>query len=467
QIYGGKPDVILFGAGLQLIFDNAYNPGLEWTHYDILLEEGAGWHLNSLTGPVPTEAQFRAVLSDLAGLRIRGEYRPLDDFGGLDNVSLESVFDFDLDGDDNSGAFDGDFLADTLCFPTGSIADIDALLISGKPVDSIVIRILYANAGEMLEPGPVPGTIDLAFANPQQLALINAGNAPTADFLAAIGQIQYSDQSPKPVRGERLIEFRVYTECGEVAIRYAYLPVYPPPDAGMDGDTLLCAGGDPVFLPDVPAGDPGGYWSPALAGGDYFDPDRDAPGTYRYIIPGAGGCPGDTAALVIGVEQGFDLGADTVICYDDVLTLTIPSGLSAWQWQDGSTGPTLSVTGPGAYALSGQTAACAFSDSLQVDFYTCRECPFYAPNIFSPNDDGINDLWQVFLPCAWLDFRLDVFDRWGNLVFSADDPEKGWNGRSKGKIAMPGVYVWRLTWTGERYGEQKTYRDEGDVTLLR
>ena len=50
QLSGGDPDVILFGGGLQLVFDNAYNPGLTWTHYDILLKEDAGWHIGDQIG---------------------------------------------------------------------------------------------------------------------------------------------------------------------------------------------------------------------------------------------------------------------------------------------------------------------------------------------------------------------------------------------------------------------------------
>lgn len=470
QLYGGKPDVILFGGGLTLVFDNAYNPGLIWTHYDILLNENAGWHINSLNGPVPTQAQFRAALADLYGFRIRGEYRAQADFGGLDNVVLESNFGFDLDGDDSSGAYNGDFLADTSCNPYSRIADIDATLFSGKQIDSVVIRILYANTNEYLELDAIPGALDVFSYNPQQITLANYFNATAADFLLAIQLMQYTDLSLNPVSGERLIEFRVYTECGEVAILYAYLPIYPPPDAGLDGDTILCAGSPPLDLIEVLNGhpDPGGYWWPKTASGNgVFNPDRDTPGKFAYIVPGAGECPGDTAFASVAVEGAFHLGSDTTICYDDALVLEVPPGLANWQWNDGSNRQKISVTSPGTFSLTGQTAHCTFTDSVRVDFFTCRECPFYAPNVFSPNDDGDNDEWHIYLPCAWLEFHLAVFDRWGSLVFHSEDPEDGWDGFVRGRAPVPGVYVWRLEWTGELFGQPKTYREEGDVTVVR
>lgn len=71
----------------------------------------------------------------------------------------------------------------------------------------------------------------------------------------------------------------------------------------------------------------------------------------------------------------------------------------------------------------------------------------YAPNVFSPNKDGIND---AFYLQSGGNFRLksfQIFDRWGNLVFDQSDiitnePSNGWNGKVAGEIAEDGVYLW-------------------------
>ena len=468
--YGDRPDVILFGAGLVLVFENDENPNLSWTHYDVLLREDAGWRLNSITGAVPTEAQFRAVLSNLSGMRIRGEYRPYDDYGGLDNVRLESSFGFDLDGDDSSGATDGDFRSDTLCVPFGAIADLDASLFSEKQIDSIVVFIENATALESLELDAIPASLDVQMIDLQKIVLKNTGSTTPQDFVLALVSMHYNDLSPTPRRGERVIGFRVYTDCGEIAIRYAYLPIYPLPDAGLDGDTLVCAGSLPVDLFALLKGSPetGGIWSPSLAAGNgLFDTGKDAPGAYTYLFPKAGECPGDTAGVIVEVEKPSQLRPDTTICYEDTLILTAPPDATDWQWNNGSRSNEFPVTFPGTYTLNWETANCVFTDSVRVGFYTCMECPHYAPNVFSPNDDGVNDTWQVFLPCNWLQFRLEVYDRWGNLAFVANDPEKGWDGASRGHEPVPGVYVWSLEWTGELFGVSKVFQAEGDVTLLR
>ncbi|MEQ1747459.1 MAG: laminin B domain-containing protein, partial [Saprospiraceae bacterium] len=448
QQFGGRPDVVIEGAGITLIFDNAQNPQLAWTHYDLLLREDAGWHLNDLTGPTPTQAQFRTVLANVTAFRIRGEYRSQADYGGLDNVVIESNFRFDLDADNSSLVYDDGFATDTLCVGNSPVADLDVVLFSEKHVDSVVFRLLLtpdAPNESLGIVGPLPPTLSVIQHSPVWLVLKNNGSATLADIIAGIQAVQYANSTVSPTRGERFVAVRIWGECGEMALRYAYIRVFPAGDAGISGDTTLCANAPGMGLTAALGGmpDPDGYWQPNLPNG-VFTPANDAPGMYLYILSASGTCPGDTAAVSVAVEQPPGLQPDTVVCRGKPLDLAVPPGLISWQWSDGSRGDFLPVTEPGIYTLNGHSAACAITDTVVVSFVTCEECPYYVPNAFSPNDDGRNDIWQAFLPCAWLRFRLEVFDRWGNLVFAAADPEHVWNGKTGGLPAPPGVYVWHL-----------------------
>ena len=105
-ILGAVDDVVLKGAGLTLVFNTPNDPGTDWTHYEIPLLETAGWHLGTLAGRTPTQAEMRLVLGSITELQIRGEYRNGPDTGGLDNVALI------IGGVDQSGDFvspPGDF----------------------------------------------------------------------------------------------------------------------------------------------------------------------------------------------------------------------------------------------------------------------------------------------------------------------------------------------------------------------
>ncbi|MBK8557982.1 MAG: hypothetical protein IPL65_20560 [Lewinellaceae bacterium] len=306
---GGAPDLIFKGAGLTLAWDNPIDPGITWTHYDVLLQEDAGWRLNSNTGPPPTQAQFMAVLGNLTTIQIRGEYRYGADFGGLDNVILENSFAFDLDGDDSSGALNGNFNADSTCLPRAPLADVDAIFTSEKRVDSIVCQVQFAQnpALELLQSTVAANNIGV-ISSPGHITLYNLGGATLADFRQALLGLEYFDSSPMPFRGIRIVAVRVYTECGEAALRYAYLPIFPPADAGTDATVKLCQNDAAIDLRDaltVPFA-PDGLWKPTLGSGSLFRPGVTAPGTYAYIVPPVGDCPGDTALIEVSVETLFN-----------------------------------------------------------------------------------------------------------------------------------------------------------------
>ena len=66
------------------------------------------------------------------------------------------------------------------------------------------------------------------------------------------------------------------------------------------------------------------------------------------------------------------------------------------------------------------------------------------PNAFSPNGDGANDTFQVGNG-VFLGFRMQIFDRWGSLVFSSTDPNQGWDGNFNGQPAQTGAYVYQVS----------------------
>lgn len=90
QLPDTVPDVILRGNGLVLVANVGAPPSTDWTNYSVNLSLGQGWKVGSLTGRVATEAEIRAVLSNLTALEIRGDYVSglTDDIGWLDNVVL-------------------------------------------------------------------------------------------------------------------------------------------------------------------------------------------------------------------------------------------------------------------------------------------------------------------------------------------------------------------------------------------
>ena len=95
------------------------------------------------------------------------------------------------------------------------------------------------------------------------------------------------------------------------------------------------------------------------------------------------------------------------------------------------------------------------------------EYHFFLPNAFTPNYDDVNDFFggTGILP-GYSDFQLQVWDRWGQLIFETDSPYEYWNGlhRNTGREAPDGVYVCLVHFTGPR-GE--FFEHKGFVTLMR
>jgi len=83
----------------------------------------------------------------------------------------------------------------------------------------------------------------------------------------------------------------------------------------------------------------------------------------------------------------------------------------------------------------------------------------FVPNVFSPNDDGFND---IFKPRGTepFEYEMRIYDRWGNLVFESKVLDQGWDGTFKGKLMNSGVFVYYILGAGEVI-------NKGNVTLLR
>ncbi len=98
-----------------------------------------------------------------------------------------------------------------------------------------------------------------------------------------------------------------------------------------------------------------------------------------------------------------------------------------------------------------------------LDCDTTSPCPIATPDAFTPNADGINDVWQpLFSNDCMLDstsYLLHIFDRWGNLIFSSNSFNEPW----KGNNAPLGTYVFYL-----QYDEKGiTRKKQGSIELLR
>jgi gliding motility-associated-like protein len=97
------------------------------------------------------------------------------------------------------------------------------------------------------------------------------------------------------------------------------------------------------------------------------------------------------------------------------------------------------------------------------------------PNAFTPSKSGptdgqytfgerTNHVFYPFVQKGIVEYKLQIFSRWGELIFESNDVTQGWNGYYRDEICPQGVYIWRVTAT---YSNGKRIEKTGDVTLLR
>jgi gliding motility-associated-like protein len=94
------------------------------------------------------------------------------------------------------------------------------------------------------------------------------------------------------------------------------------------------------------------------------------------------------------------------------------------------------------------------------------EMGVYIPNTFTPNGDGLNDFFQVKgIGLRTEGFSMDIFDRWGAVIYSTRDILKGWDGTNKGLPVKNDVYVYKIKIIGANGEGKKEYI--GHVTILK
>jgi gliding motility-associated-like protein len=91
----------------------------------------------------------------------------------------------------------------------------------------------------------------------------------------------------------------------------------------------------------------------------------------------------------------------------------------------------------------------------------------YIPNAFTPNGDGLND---TFGPVGEgiTDYSMQIFNRWGNLIFESNDMNVQWDGNYHNEIAPTGTYVYKLSAKGPSTNgkSKKLIYESGSVTLV-
>ena len=197
-----------------------------------------------------------------------------------------------------------------------------------------------------------------------------------------------------------------------------------------------------------------------------------APGEYSITMVVKEGCQKDTSVTqTLNVWENkiagkADLGEPQIICVGKELELSndpkidLPDDVT-YLWGGGETTPKITVDSVGKYSLALTSGKCTATDTLEI-----FPCPIiFVPNAFSPNPntDGFNTEWG-FKGVGIIEFEMWIYDRWGLLIFHAQDIDEWWDGTYKGRNVQQDVYVYKAFYQGVASNQQSKV---GTVTLVK
>ncbi|MFN3939889.1 MAG: gliding motility-associated C-terminal domain-containing protein, partial [Chitinophagales bacterium] len=270
----------------------------------------------------------------------------------------------------------------------------------------------------------------------------------------------------------------IYTDisgCADTATAFTFINTLP--DISITLPEQVCIESGPVEIVVAPEG---GVVSGLGVTENYFTPSIagvGGPYTITYTYTDINGCAAQNISLILVTENYVDAGPDRTINYGDSVFINAETiGSVTWSPETGLNcldciGLFAAPLETTVYTvLSIDANGCVATDEITifVNPYDPDET-FFVPNAFTPNGDGKNDYFFIYGPDIDFIEILQIFDRWGVLMYSTENVEpemelKGWDGTFHGQNVNSGVYAWSVV---IRLKGNKQIHGYGNVTLLR
>ncbi|MEI6576763.1 MAG: PKD domain-containing protein [Bacteroidota bacterium] len=337
-------------------------------------------------------------------------------------------------------------------------------------LDSIVwpINIKCCNALPQLQ---APTTVCLgANASIQDISLFNTNATYTWNFdggtvVSGTGQGPY--QVSWSVTGTHTIWMHVSETNCSTDSAFFVIDVHPQPTADFTADSPLCQG-DPCLINYTGNASAAANYLWEFSGAIVISGSGQGPYALRWNIHGfhdvkltvsEGGCSASSTVTInifpLPVPM-FTADPQTTFVGSPLIHFTDNSlNSSSWYWNFGDSvsgienhstlqSPTHSYYNQGDYqAWLTVTSPDGCSDSSFILIQIIDFDAYYVPNAFTPDGDGLNDLFKPF--GNDLDYTLYIYDRWGEQLFEGKN--MGWDGKYQGSLVKQDTYTWLMIYS--------------------
>lgn len=237
--------------------------------------------------------------------------------------------------------------------------------------------------------------------------------------------------------------------------------IYPTPDINLPDIPERCIGqNDTLFAGN---GHARYVWQDGSTSTTY---SVKKPGVYWVTVSNEYGCrKTDTTKItqLNALPVNFITG-DSLLCSLEKGKLYTTKSYQSYLWSNGSGQSTITVQAPGNYWLTATDAAgCTGTDSLIVKQIECKN-QIHFPTAFTPNGDGLNDVFKPVVSGRLASYVLTIYNRYGQKVFEAKDAGKGWDGSMNRALLPTGNYVWSCTY---QFLQMKLTTAKGSLIVIR
>jgi gliding motility-associated-like protein len=226
--------------------------------------------------------------------------------------------------------------------------------------------------------------------------------------------------------------------CAALPVSGKVLVSGPVVDLGNDQD--ICEG---AVIELLPVGTFESYtWSDGSTAPNYIGRNQ---GKISLTVTDQYGCVGyDEMFLAVHSLPQINLGTDTSLCGNESLTLDAGNPGATYLWSGGQTDREITVY-EGHQDISVSVTddyGCSSTDEIVINDCTSLDLFKNMASAFTPNNDGKNDVWEIPQLSTFPRAVVEVYDRWGTLVFRSEPGyPKPWDGLSAGKdVPMDSYY---------------------------
>jgi gliding motility-associated-like protein len=196
----------------------------------------------------------------------------------------------------------------------------------------------------------------------------------------------------------------------------------------------------------------------------YQLPDTAGESYYNVVISTPGKCITTEPFFVSGALNKIEMPADTTLCDNNDLLLA-PAINGITYSINGAPADNVTITREGKYSITAaDNFGCQRSFNVNVVARRCADCDLFIPSAFTPNADGLNDVFKATSYCNFSAFDLQIFNRWGEKVFESHNSNTGWDGTYLGNKMLSGVYVYFINYSTASHVSKTT---KGTVALIR